>query len=70
MLKANLAGLFDLKVLVGEYNLADLLELYSQKCGLYDDSANFQAKKLRKYRSDLDLIERKMIQNAANYYNL
>lgn len=39
LLKSNLAGLMDLKLLSGEYNLIDLFEDYSTKCGIYDDNA-------------------------------
>jgi hypothetical protein len=43
LLKSNLSGLMDLKVLSGEYNLIDLFEDYSSKCGIYDDNAKMQA---------------------------
>jgi len=39
LMKANMNGLFDLKVLCGEYEFVDLYEKYSQKCGIYDDNA-------------------------------
>mmetsp|Transcript_13311 Transcript_13311/g.13106 ORF Transcript_13311/g.13106 Transcript_13311/m.13106 type:complete len:131 (+) Transcript_13311:1295-1687(+) len=70
LMKANMNGIFDLKVLNGEHNLVELYEQYSQKCGIYDDNAKLQALKLKDYRSNLDLIDRKLVQGAAIYYNL
>ena len=49
--------------MVGEYNIADLLEKYSLKYGgMQDDYAGEQAKVLRNYRLNLEILDKKLIQ--------
>ncbi len=65
-----MVGIQDLKILASDYGLTELFDEYSNKCGIYDDNAKDQAMKLRNYRSQLDILEKRFIQAAGSHYNM
>jgi hypothetical protein len=54
-------------MLAGEFNIGDLLEEYSKKCGLYDDHVREQAVKLKNYKGSLETLDKKFLHLIMNH---
>ncbi len=57
-------------MLANEYSIIELLEEYIRKHGIFDDHLREHINKLKTYRMNLEIIEKKLIGIAANHMNL
>lgn len=59
-------GIQQLRMLANEYGIAELIDDYTKKNGIYDDHLTDQIKKIKTYKLNLEVMERKFTQIAAN----
>lgn len=53
-------------MMAGDHNIVELLEAYTKKSGIYDDAAKDHIVRLKQYRSNLDLLDKKFVTLAMN----
>ena len=66
----NIHGVQGLRMLANEYGIMEALEEFHRKNGIYDDTAKDHMSRLKNYKTNLEVLERKFIQIAGNHYNL
>lgn len=57
-------------MLANEFGIIELLEEFSKKNSVYDDYIKEHIQRLKTYKVNLEVIERRFIQIAAGHYNL
>eukprot|EP00347_Sterkiella_histriomuscorum_P002945 403366190 len=70
MLFHNMYGVQQLRIHANEFGIIEKLEDYSSKNGVYDDGLKEHIQKLKNYKSNLEIIDRKLVHIAANHLNL
>ena len=66
----NLYGIQQLRMLANEYGIVELIDDYTKKNGLYDDHLREQMNKVKTYKLNLEVMERKFSSIAANHLQL
>ncbi|CDW75343.1 UNKNOWN [Stylonychia lemnae] len=66
----NLSSIQNLRIFANEHGVIEKLEEYSQKNGVFDDHLKEWISKLKNYKTNLEIIDKKFIQIAANHLNL
>ena len=57
-------------MLANEFGIIELLEEFNRKNGVYDDGLKDHIQKLKTYKLNLEIIEKKFVQTAASHLNL
>jgi hypothetical protein len=57
-------------MLANEYGIVELIDDYTRKNGIYDDHLTDQMRKTKTYKMNLEIMERKFSQIAANHLQL